>query len=53
MSDLKIDEAMDKSNWDSSRERILVKVTELSPRGRMILVKALEDNLKYLKLQLK
>ena len=47
----KIDEAMDKSNWDSSRERSLVKVTELSPRGKMILVKALEDHLKYLKAQ--
>lgn len=47
----KIDEAMDKSNWDSSRERSLVKVTELSPRGRMILLKALEEHLKYLKAQ--
>lgn len=47
----KIDDAMDKSNWDSSREKSLVKVTELSPRGRMVLVKALEDHLKYLKAQ--
>lgn len=49
--DLKIDEAMDRSNWDSSREKSLIKVTELSPRGKTILVKALEDHLKYLKTQ--
>jgi hypothetical protein len=49
--DLKIDEAMDKSNWSNAREKSLVKVTELSPRGKMILVKAFENNLKYLKTQ--
>lgn len=47
----KIDEAMDKSNWSNARERSLVKVTELSPRGKTILVKALENHLKYLKAQ--
>lgn len=42
---------MDKSNWSNAREKSLVKVTELSPRGKTILVKALEYHLKYLKAQ--
>ena len=49
--DLKIDEAMDKSNWSNAREKSLVKVTELSPRGKTILKQALENHLKYLKAQ--
>ncbi len=47
--DLKIDDAMDKSNWDSAREKSLVKVSELSPRGKSILKQALENHLTYLK----
>lgn len=47
--DSKIDDAMDKSNWDSAREKSLVKVSELTPRGKTILKQALENHLTYLK----
>jgi len=45
----KIDDAMDKSNWDSAREKSLVKVSDLTPRGKTILKQALENHLTYLK----
>jgi hypothetical protein len=48
----KIDVAMDSSNWDKSREKSSVSVSELSPRGKSILKEALENQLKYLKTQL-
>ena len=48
----KIDDAMDKSNWDKAREKSVVSVSELSPRGKTILKEALENQLKFLKAQL-
>jgi hypothetical protein len=46
--DEKIDEAMDSSNWDKAREKSVIKVSELSPRGKTILKQALENQLKFL-----
>jgi hypothetical protein len=48
----KIDVAMDKSNWDSAREKSSISVSELSPRGKTILKQALENQLKFLKQRL-
>jgi len=44
----KIDDALE-SNWLGAREKSLVKVSELTPRGKSILKQALQDHLTYLK----
>jgi len=44
----KIDDALE-SNWLGAREKSLVKVSELTPRGKFILKAALQDHLTYLK----
>jgi len=44
----KVDDALG-NNWLGAREKSLVKVSELTPRGKTILKQALENHLKYLK----